>query len=72
LAVEVHGPLHNPEAIREATSNVDGSADSPQHSLKVETQEVQEATSRTQAISEDEMLVDEGETSQAEDLLHDG
>ncbi len=45
-----------------------------QHSLRLETQEVQEDTFRTQAIYEDEMLVDEGETrqGQAEDLLHDG
>ncbi len=62
LAVEVHGPLYNPPAITETTSNFDGLTDSPQHSLRVETQEVQEDTFRTQAIYEYEMLVDEGET----------
>lgn len=72
LAEEVHGPLHNPQAITETTSNIDGSTDSPQHSLRVETLGVQEATFRTQAIYEDEMLVHEGDTRQAEDLLHDG
>jgi hypothetical protein len=68
----VHGPLYNPPAITETTRDVGGFTDSPQHSLRVATQEVQEATFRTQAISEDEVLVDEGETSLADDLLHDG
>ncbi len=62
LAVEVHGPLYNPPAITETTSDVDGFTDSPQHSLRVETQEVQETTFRTQAISEDEVLVDDVKT----------
>ncbi len=72
MALGVHGPLYNPEAITETTSNFDGPADSPQHSLRVENQGLQEATITTQAIPEDEMLVDEGETRQAEDLFHDG